>query len=276
MGSGIHLLAIDVQNDFMDLPSDWLPEASPFGGIKTSPALPVPGAHQDALRLARLIQKRLDIDEITLTFDSHHSVGIERTSFWRDTTTGQAPAPFTVITELDGRFEPQDSARRPAVQRYLQALHERGAVLCVWPVHCVLGTWGHNLHLAVATEVAEWERRGQRQAHKVLKGMNPMTEHYSALRAEVPDPADPHTQVNGALIERLSGAEQLWVTGQASSHCVRSTVLDLIEHGPSGLAEHLVLVSDGMSPVAGFEALQEDLFDRVRAAGGRVKPMGAL
>ena len=34
------------------------------------------------------------------------------------------------------------------------------------------------------------------QVHKLSKGENPWTEHYSAVLAEVPDPADEHTQLN--------------------------------------------------------------------------------
>ena len=33
-------------------------------------------------------------------------------------------------------------------------------------------------------------------------GANPWTEHYSAVQADVPDPQDPATQLNRALVER--------------------------------------------------------------------------
>jgi nicotinamidase-related amidase len=88
----------------------------------------------------------------------------------------------------------------------------------------------------------------------VLKGEHPLTEHYSALEAEVPDPVAPASQLNGALLRRLDQADTLLVAGQAASHCVRATVEHLVMHLPSGRPERLLLLSDAMSPVAGFEA----------------------
>ena len=46
----LHLLVIDPQNDFCDLPPAWLPQDA-------APALPVPGAHADMLRVAQLIRE---------------------------------------------------------------------------------------------------------------------------------------------------------------------------------------------------------------------------
>ena len=45
----LHLLVIDPQNDFCDLPATWLPPDA-------APALAVPGAHADMLRVAQLIR----------------------------------------------------------------------------------------------------------------------------------------------------------------------------------------------------------------------------
>src|SRR5262245_19165112 len=179
------LLIIDPQNDFCDIPGA---------------ALPVPGANADMTRLAGVMkQARGKIDDVTVTLDSHASVGIERTTFWT-TADGHPVAPFTQIAESDvraGRFVPRDRERLPEVLAYLAAL-ESGAryKLVVWPVHCVLGTWGHNIHEAVAAELASWELARQRTAFRVLKGLNPMTEQYSAVQAEVPDARDPQTLAN--------------------------------------------------------------------------------
>ena len=66
------LLIIDPQNDFCDLPTSYLPE-NPATRAAHAPALPVPGAHQDMLRLAGLINRgRNGISAITVTLDSHH------------------------------------------------------------------------------------------------------------------------------------------------------------------------------------------------------------
>ncbi|MCW0205913.1 MAG: cysteine hydrolase, partial [Achromobacter sp.] len=49
-----HLLIIDPQNDFCDLPPAYLP-ADPLTGIPCAPAVPVAGAHAAMLRLARFL-----------------------------------------------------------------------------------------------------------------------------------------------------------------------------------------------------------------------------
>ena len=70
---------------------------------------------------------------------------------------------------------------------YLEALEQGGRYsLMVWPVHCVIGTWGHNIHGAVPKPSASGNP-GSARGVAVLKGQNPLTEQYSAVRAEVPE-----------------------------------------------------------------------------------------
>ena len=64
-----HLLVIDPQNDFCDLPEAWRPQDPLAGdGARLAPALPVPGAHADLQRVAQLIRSAgAAIDDITVT-----------------------------------------------------------------------------------------------------------------------------------------------------------------------------------------------------------------
>ncbi len=124
----------------------------------------------------------------------------------------------------------------------------------VWPAHCELGTWGHNVHAWVQAACNRWEEDGARQVVKVLKGRNPLTEHYSALQAEVTDPDDPQTGTNQALLDRLRPAERILLAGEAGSHCVRATTEHLLQYLPPGPRREYVLLLDCISPVAGFEA----------------------
>jgi nicotinamidase-related amidase len=254
------LLIIDPQNDFCDL---------------AGAALPVPGANADMLRLAALMRDaRGSLADVIVTLDSHASVSIERTTFWTD-AEGRAVAPFTQIAAEDlraGHFLPRDPARRAGSQAYLDALERGGRFrLIVWPVHCVLGTWGHNIHEAVSAELAEWEQQMQRPALRVLKGLNPMTEQYSAVRAEVPDELDPGTQTNRDLIERTRpGDGLLLVAGEAASHCVAATLEHLLMAMSAEEKRRLVILRDCMSPVASFEAQADKFFDVARAQGARI------
>ncbi|WP_054761348.1 hypothetical protein [Methylomonas koyamae] len=53
--------------------------------------------------------------------------------------------------------------------------------------------------------------------------------------------------MNRHLLDLLAGSDSVWVAGQASSHCVRQTILDLLQYGPADIAERLTLLTDCMS-----------------------------
>jgi nicotinamidase-related amidase len=254
------LLLIDPQNDFCDLPGA---------------ALPVPGADADMQRAAAFLHSvQASISDVVITLDTHPTVAIERTSFWKQ-GNGEPLQPFTEITEhavRDRQYVPRNEALLPEVLRYLQALEAgRRYKLMVWPIHCVLGTWGHNIHSALAAEIAAWEERQQRGAVKVLKGQNPMTEQYSAIRAEVPHASDPQTQTNRLLITRARPREGLLlVAGEAASHCVAATMEHLFEELSIEELARVVILKDCMSPVAGFEAQAERFFENAGRRGARI------
>jgi nicotinamidase/pyrazinamidase len=261
MKSKTHLLIIDPQNDFCDLPADWCP-ANPVSGERLLPALPVAGAHADMLRLAALVGNgAAQISAITVTLDSHHRFDIAHPTFWQ-TGAGGNVAPFTPITAAQvrqGQFAPKDASMRERALVYMDELERRGRyTLMVWPVHCEIGSWGHNVHAAVKAAYNQWEDLHQTQVQKINKGSNPWTEHYSALQAEVPDAADAATQLNTGLIASLDQADMIVVAGEASSHCVRATVEHLVDHLPSGCVGKVVLLTDCMSPVAGFDLAHQD------------------
>ena len=253
------LLVIDPQNDFCDI---------------EGAALPVPGATADLERLSSLIERASQsLSDIVVTLDSHASISIERTTFWNE-ADGKPVAPFTEITEQavrEGRYAPRDASRLPEVLRYLHALEAAGRYrLMAWPVHCVLGTWGHNIHPTLARQIATWEERNQRSALKVLKGLNPMTEQYSAVRAEVPRADDPLTLTNDVLLDRTKPTDgMLLVAGEASSHCVAATLTDLLETMTPQERSRVIILRDCMSPVPGFEAAAEAFFARAVAQGVR-------
>ena len=279
MQPNIQLLIIDPQNDFCDLPESWRP-LDPISGQRLASALPVPGAHADMLRLAELIGRlSVRLAGITVTLDSHHRFDIAHPTFWQ-TGDGLPVTPFTPIAAAQarsGQYRPRDPAALPRALDYLDELERRGRyTLMVWPVHCEIGSWGHGVHAAVKAAYNRWEETRLEVARKIVKGSNPWTEHYSALQAEVPDPNDPGTQMNTSLIAELDRADQIWVAGQASSHCVRATVEHLVDALPSGQSGKITLITDCMSPVAGFEAQQQEFFQAMRARGVALRASTAV
>jgi nicotinamidase/pyrazinamidase len=273
MAQNIQLLIIDPQNDFCDLPADWRAN-NPLTGEPMVPALPVVGAHADMLRVAEFIRAAGDsLSAITLTLDSHHRFHIAHPTFWQ-TVPGGAVQPFTPITAAQvraGEYVPRDPTGLPRALAYLDELERQGRyTLMVWPVHCEIGSWGHGVHPAVKAAYNVWEDRRLTLVQKITKGSNPWTEHYSALQAEVPDPSDPHTQLNTALINALDEADTLVIAGEASSHCVRASTEHLVANLPSRRPSKVVLLTDCMSPVGSFEAQHRDFLGGMQAQGARL------
>ncbi|MBC5763820.1 isochorismatase family protein [Ramlibacter albus] len=265
MDTGLTLLVIDPQNDFMDMPGA---------------ALPVAGAKADMARLAAFIdQAQSRIDAICVTLDTHHSVGIERPAMWVQ-GDGRDVAPFTQVSSADvraGKYRPRRDGDLPRVLAYLDALEAGGRYsLMVWPVHCEVGTWGHNVEDELRAAYNRWEAARLVPVRHVMKGMNAWTENYSALQAEVPDAEDPETQLNTRLVAQLDRASTIAIAGEASSHCVRATTEHLVQHMPSRNAGKIVLLQDCMSPVAGFEAQAGEFLDAMRRKGVRVTTTAGL
>jgi nicotinamidase/pyrazinamidase len=267
----IHLLAIDPQNDFCDIP----PEAHPHNplvlGGRIAPALPVPGAHDDMLRLAALIDRIGDkLYDVHVTMDSHNPLDIAHPTWWRN-AKGDTPAPFTLISAADVRNGVW-RARNPLAQahslKYVESLEANARyVLIIWPEHCLIGQWGHNVHASVANSLNNWARRRMEVVDYVTKGSNALTEHYSAVQAEVPDSSDPSTMLNGRLIKTLAEADIILVAGEALSHCVASTVRDIADNFGEENIKKLVLLTDCSSSVAGFENLGTQFVEDMKRRG---------
>lgn len=269
---GRHLLIIDPQNDFCDLPEEFCPL---IGGARWQPALPVAGAHADMLRLAALMDAAGDaFDAISVTLDSHHHFDIGHPAFWLD-EAGNPPQPFTQVSTADlraGRLRPRRAGARARVEAYLEALEASGRYThMIWPHHCEIGSWGHALHPVLHAACRRWEARRLDAVGMVIKGSNPWTEHYSAVMAEVPDPADPSTGLNTRLIDSLREATEVFIAGEAGSHCVKASTEHVVAQFPPHARERIVLLLDCMSPVAGFEAAQAGFLAAMRAQGVRTQ-----
>jgi nicotinamidase-related amidase len=283
MKRNLHLLLIDPQNDFCDLPDSYRP-TDPVTRQPRAPALPVPGAHQDMLRLAGLINRgRAGLTAISVTLDSHHRFDIAHPGFWH-AADGAAVAPFTDISAADvraGRYLPRHPAALPLALNYLDRLEAAGRYrLMVWPVHCEIGSWGNNVHADVHAAYSQWEEAALGIVAKLAKGSNPWTEHYSAVQAEVPDADDADTQFNTKFVRSLAAADRVYIAGEAGSHCVKATVEHIAdylerEHGAAALAR-LVLVTDCISPVTGFADAYQAFLAAMAARGVQQLPAAAV
>ncbi len=78
-------------------------------------SLAVPGADEDAIRLAAWIDKHsARIDHIVVTLDTHHKLHIAHASFWRAGHDAEIrPESFTLISAEDimnGKWLPRDKS----------------------------------------------------------------------------------------------------------------------------------------------------------------------
>lgn len=272
----IHLLIIDPQNDFCDIAEKELPidpqsldTGKPVPLVR--PALPVSGADDDMKRLAAFIDRvGKKLYDIHVTLDSHNPLDIAHPSWWMN-AQGDSPAPFTTISAADVRGGLW-KARNPLAQahslKYVESLEANGRYMLVsWPEHCLIGSWGHNVHPAVKAALDRWARMKLELVDFVTKGSNPLTEHYSAVQAEVPDPNDPSTMLNGRLIKTLSEADMVLIAGEALSHCVANTVKDIADNFGDENIKKLVLLTDCSSAVAGFSTVGEEFVRDMTARG---------
>ncbi len=243
------LLIIDAQNDFCDYPSNGY-----------QPALPVPGAYQDFLRLSRLIRLAgTGISQVIATLDTHHAIDLAHNTCWRD-ENGKIPPPFALVSItglLAGRYRlapglaSQDASEY--VLQYLQNLEQLGRPFTLWPPHCLIGSPGNNLNAELAMALRDWEAQHFTPVSVIQKGENIWTENFSALKAVIPYPGDPTTDLNQPLLNMLLESDNILVAGQASSHCVKETVEDILRFGSPEIKNKLIMLTDCMSPVPGFE-----------------------
>jgi len=239
MPAKIRLLIIDPQMDFCDGPSPG--------------ALPVPGAWDDMRRLAALVDRLGPrIDDIDVTLDSHRTIDIAHPAWWID-GKGANPAPFTIVTAAAveaGVWTTRNPAWRAASLEYLRKLEASGKYPhTIWPPHCLIGSPGHAVQPDLCAALRRWEEREFGMVNFVTKGSNPWTEHFSAVAAEVPDPNDPTTMLNADLIDALRDSDMVVIAGEALSHCVKSTVLDIADNIGDGHVRKFVFLTDCSSPV---------------------------
>lgn len=259
----IELIIIDPQNDFCD----------PKGSLY------VPGADKDMERIADLINRAGDrYNDIHATLDSHHFLDVAHPIFWIN-SKGENPDPFTIIENeevVNGKWRTFLPQYRQYGIDYTQSLKDNGRYpLCIWPPHCLIGSWGFTVYPVLYEALLNWEKRNPGSYVNFLtKGSNMLTEHYSAVKADVPDADDPTTEMNFDFIDPLKEADQLDLSGEALSHCLANTVLDIAEgFGDDSYVKKFNLLEGASSNVPGFENLGEKFVNDMVARGMKTTPI---
>ncbi|MEZ4297747.1 MAG: nicotinamidase [Polyangiaceae bacterium] len=258
-GKEVHLLLIDVQKDFC------FPQGSLFVGGRSGR-----GAMDDSRRIAEMVYRNLGgISQITTTMDTHFAYQIFFPSFWVD-REGEPLGAHREISaeEVDsGEVRPNPTVAKwlcggnygwlvQQARHYTRELTKAGKYkLYLWPPHCLLGGAGHALSGVVhEARLFHAFARGA-QSHVEVKGGHPLTENYSILQPEVLTRHDgrPLAQRNTGFLRTLLGADAVLIAGQAASHCVKSSIDDLLSEVVATdpkLARKIYVLTDCMSAVA--------------------------
>lgn len=254
----LHLLLIDVQKDFC------FPQGSLYVAGRTGK-----GAVEDSRRIAQFVYRNLGVlTNVTTTMDTHFAYQIFSPSFWTD-ANDRPLAAFREITSSEigsGAVRPNPTIAKwlcngnyswlmRQVRFYCEELEKAGKYkLYLWPAHCLLGSDGHSL-VGVLQEARLFHSfvRGA-QSWVEVKGGNPLTENYSVLRPEVLTRFDgrPLAQRNTLFLQTLLTSDAVVIAGQAASHCVKSSIDDLLAEivaQDPALAKKVYLLTDCMSAV---------------------------
>lgn len=266
----IRLLIIDAQKDFC------FKQGSLFVGGRSGT-----GANDDNARLATFIYKNVaNLKQITSTLDTHDTFQIFFASFFVK-ADGTHPGPFQVIENKNGQIVSERDgvlnvnpeivdwlcggntlwAKRQVLfymdQLASGARYGGKTPLYLWPSHCTMGSAGHAL-AGIIQEAVFFHSfvRGTKYNYET-KGQYPWTENYSVLSPEVLDRWDGKGQVaekNQDFFDQLIESQYLIIGGQAMSHCVKSTIDDLlyeivtVKQAPE-LCKKIYILEDCTSPV---------------------------
>lgn len=244
------LILIDPQNDFM-------PQIG---------SLPVEGAIEDIKRITDFIYRNNNsITKIMCTQDTHQPMQIFHPKWWKD-RNGNIVEPYTVITYEDyqrGIWLPTygDTNRTEDYLKNMESIQ-------IWPEHCIEGEFGWKFEGQLLKMIYFWAVTRNTIPDIVKKGTDPYSEMFGAIKAEY----DPTNRKTKKVIKAAEEYDEIYIAGEASSHCLPITVKQIIEEfiGRQDIISKITILEDCTSPVKGCEDLQKEFFNEFRNCGIRI------
>jgi nicotinamidase-related amidase len=247
------LLAIDVQNDFME----------------NIGSLSVQGSKGDVLRLTQWMYRNMEsLTQVICSLDCHSMKQIFHPVWWLD-KAGKHPQPFTIISydEVANGYWRASNGETERSLEYLRNLESgEKKQLCIWPYHCLEGTAGAKLESEFTKLLYFHAAARSTTPTLIYKGQNPYTEMYGIIKAEY----DRTNYINQEVLDAISEYDAVFIAGEASSHCVLASAVQILEHFEDNrsITSRITLLEDCMSPIAGFEATTQQQFEELKKKYG--------
>lgn len=241
------LLCIDVQNDFIE------------GG-----SLPVSGSVKDVERLTRFIYNNVEkISSIMCSMDTHSPYQIFHPCWWVN-SKGENPNPYTIITYEDvinKTWKPVIGNPKDSIE-YVENLEKIGAgkrKLCIWPYHCIAGTEGNSLENEFSKMVYFHSIVRKTNNSIIQKGTDPYSEMYGIIKPEY----SRTNFINIQVLKAIEEYDEIYVAGEASSHCVMESVKQIAEYFRTRpeVIRKITILKDCTSPIAGYEDETKKIFE---------------
>jgi nicotinamidase-related amidase len=246
------LLLIDCQNDFC---------------LPGSP-LYINGADADMHRLSNfLICHPNLVNSIYISLDMHNIDDIAHPDYWVRWSEGKPnhPKPFTNITFEDMKNDnwipskPEDDV---VALEYLKNLKDKNKFThTIWPVHCIAGTYGSNIFPTLNAALKKWTSSTKKNFKTYIKGMDRNSEHFGIFQSE-----DGKSEFNYSLLDEFKDCTDILVAGQAKSHCVATSLKQILDVRPSYIKK-ITLLTDTTSNVVGCEQIADGIYSELREAG---------
>ena len=170
---------------------------------------------------------------------------------------------------LSGRYYAAVPAYQKLAEYYVWELESNGRYeLCIWPPHCIIGSSGANIYKPLFDAIERYNAEVYNAAEYIIKSANSFTEQYSVLRADVSMGEKDNICASSRIAHTVAANDIILVAGEALSHCVANSLLDIAKYVSKDLRK-FILLEDAVSSVSGFEYLSEIFLDRASDLGMR-------
>lgn len=249
------LLCIDVQKDFI--------EGGPMG---------VPNSIKDVENITKFIYKNMDeITNIMCSLDTHTPGQIFHPAWWVD-ENGNTPNAYTIITYEDvqnRKWIPVLDDTEDSIE-YLKQLNYLGkSNLCIWPYHCISGTEGATIENELAKIIYFHSVARSCTNPMIFKGTDPKSEMYGIIKPEY----SKDNFINMEVLNTIKQYDEVYVVGEASSHCVLESVKQIAEYFSEKpeILNRITILTDCTSSITGYEENTTKEFKELAKVGIKFK-----